>query len=421
MRLPARRSPPAVGRLLRAPLGVGRRIARAPMGVAREILRVPAAIVRGGRGALAPNAARRLVGRPAVAIAVLLAAALGIAADAPQSHLTASRMSALSAPGPLAGDHAVASSTTEVAMLLGTRESGPHRGGPEYYRQTTHKRVAPGTAAQFLPLYREAERAYGVSWRLIASIHRQETAFSQAATTYHGLNAFGCCAGPMQFNVTNGPVSTWERYRQAFRVGKRPDRYPHETEHHPSIYDDFDTIMAAGSLLRASGAGTGLDGAAWTAAYAYYGHDLFGVTYASQVLARAAAWERDGFCANCEPDAGLVEEFESAYGTAIREELLAEERRKKKKHRKKHKHDKAHKQAREAAAARVEAERAARRDDARRRAPAPEASPPPRERAPADTPPPPAPADTSTTTAPAAPPPPPPPPVCTGVHKLLGC
>jgi hypothetical protein len=424
MPLPARRSWPAVGRrLLRAPLAVGRRIARAPAGIARGILRVPAAVVRGGRGVLPRRAARRLLGRPAVAVAVLFGAALGMGADAPQSYLTASRISALSAPGPVSSDYAVASSTTEVAMLLGARERGPHRGGPAYYRRTTHERVAPGTAAQFLPLYREAERAYGVSWRLIASIHRQETAFSQAGTTYHGLNAFGCCAGPMQFNVTNGPVSTWERYRQAFRAGERPDRYPHETRHHPSIYDDFDAIMAAGSLLRASGAGAGLDGAAWSAAYAYYGHDLFGVTYASQVLARAAAWERDGFCANCEPDAGLVEEFESAYGAAIREELLAEERRKKKKHKKHHKHDKAHKLAREAAAARVEAERAARRDDARRRAAAPEASPPSRERPPADAPPPP-PADTATTTAPAAPPPPPPPPpppVCTGVHKLLGC
>ena len=203
------------------------------------------------------------------------------------------------------------------------------RNRAEYYRRIARQRVAHGVAARFLPLYREAERVFGVTWRLIASVHRQETAFSVAPTTYHGLNDFGCCAGPMQFNVTNGPVSTWEHYREAFRAGRRPARYPHRTKHHPSIYDDFDAIMAAGSLLRDSGAGLSLDGAAWTAAYGYYGHDLFGITYASQVLGRAASWERDGFCANC-ADESLAAEFEIAYGASVRRELLAEERKRKK-------------------------------------------------------------------------------------------
>ena len=45
------------------------------------------------------------------------------------------------------------------------------------------------------------------------------------------------------------------------------------TATHPSIYDDFDAIMAAAHLLSADGAGYALDGAAWIAAYDYYGHD----------------------------------------------------------------------------------------------------------------------------------------------------
>jgi hypothetical protein len=195
--------------------------------------------------------------------------------------------------------------------------------------------------AGFLPLYRQAERMYGVNWRLIASIHRQETAFSTAPSTYHGLNAFGCCAGPMQFNVSNGPVSTWKRYRRAFRAGPRPRRYPHRTRSHPSVYDDFDAIMAAGSLLSDSGAGASLDVGAWWAAYSYYGHDLFGVTYADQVLARALAWRREGFCSNCEPDAGLVAELDDAYGAPVRQQLIAAERR-----RKKHRHHRDHKRDR---------------------------------------------------------------------------
>ena len=265
--------------------------------------------------------------RPLVAGAIVLVASLGMGANSPSSELTASRLSVLVTVAPVPGQSAVELVNVSAEEIAAAAARGPRRSGPAYYRRITHKRVAPGRASEFLALYREAERAYGVNWRLIASIHRQETAFSTADTTYHGLNAFGCCAGPMQFNVTNGPVSTWETYRNAFLAGNRPKRYPHRTAHHPSIYDDFDAIMAAGSLLRAAGAGPGLGGSEWSAAYAYYGHDLYGVTYASQVLARAAAWQRDGFCANCEPDAGLVEEFEGAYGAAIREQLLAEERR----------------------------------------------------------------------------------------------
>ncbi|HWC26489.1 MAG TPA: hypothetical protein VG474_07895, partial [Solirubrobacteraceae bacterium] len=210
---------------------------------------------------------------------------------------------------------------------------GPRRGGAAYYRRTVRKRVPPAAPARFLPLYREAARRYGVNWRLIASIHRQETAFSTAPTTYHGLNFFGCCAGPMQFNVTNGPPSTWRLYREAFRVGRRPRRYPHRTRSHPSVYDDFDAIMAAGWLLSDSGAGRSLDYGAWWAAYSYYGHDLFGVTYASQVLARAVSWQRDGFCPNCALDEGLVEKFDRAYGAPIRRALTAERGSKKRKQR----------------------------------------------------------------------------------------
>ncbi len=206
-------------------------------------------------------------------------------------------------------------------------ERRPRRGTEESYRRNASRQVPEKVGKGFLPLYREAERSFGVNWRLIASIHRQETGFSTAPGTYRGLNAFGCCAGPMQFNVTNGPVSTWDSYREAFRAGRRPERYPHRTDSHPSIYDDFDAIMAAGSLLSDSGAGRSLDAGAWRGAYSYYGRDLFGVKYASEVLARAVAWERDGFCLNCGLDESLVAEFDDAYGASVRRQLLAPERR----------------------------------------------------------------------------------------------
>ncbi len=166
----------------------------------------------------------------------------------------------------------------------------------------------------FYRIYSVAQGAFGVNWLLIASIHDQESAFSTAPTTYHGLNFAGCCGGPMQFNVTNGPVSTWDLVRDAYRFGKRPAVYDHQTAHHPSIYDDFDSIMAAAWLLSSDGASIALDDSAWLAAYDYYGHDTAGVEYADEVLARAIGWSQHGFCINCGVDPTLVNAVYEAYG-----------------------------------------------------------------------------------------------------------
>jgi hypothetical protein len=193
-------------------------------------------------------------------------------------------------------------------------------------RVVDHIPLTASSAGRFLPLYRRASATFGVSWRLIASIHQQETGFSSARGTYRGLNFAGCCAGPMQFNVANGPVSTWERFRGAFRRAERPVRYPHRTRRHPSIYDDFDAIMAAGALLRASGAGAHLDGAAWLASYHYYGHDLTGLKYADRVLARATGWARRGLCGTCPVDERLVGSFDDAFARPYRAQLLAAQR-----------------------------------------------------------------------------------------------
>ncbi|HWF31792.1 MAG TPA: hypothetical protein VG188_04465 [Solirubrobacteraceae bacterium] len=169
----------------------------------------------------------------------------------------------------------------------------------------------------FYPIYATAQRTFGVNWLLLASIHRQESAFSTASDTYTGLNFAGCCGGPMQFNVTNGPITTWRLVSDSFRYGARPRTYDHVTAKHPSIYDDFDSIMAAAHLLSADGAGYTLDGAAWDAAYDYYGHDATGVTYADQVLARAIGWSQHGFCINCGVDRALVEALHAAYGAPV--------------------------------------------------------------------------------------------------------
>ena len=172
----------------------------------------------------------------------------------------------------------------------------------------------------FYPIYATAQRTFGVNWLLIASIHKQESAFSTAPDTYQGLNFAGCCGGPMQFNVTNGGAgipSTWDLVDASFRAATRPASYNHVVAKHPSIYDDFDAIMAAAHLLSSDGAGSALDISAWNAAYDYYGHDATGVTYADQVLARAISWSQRGFCINCGIETAMVQAVHNAYGAPV--------------------------------------------------------------------------------------------------------
>jgi hypothetical protein len=169
----------------------------------------------------------------------------------------------------------------------------------------------------FYPIYATAERTFGVNWLLLASIHMQESAFSTAPSTYAGLNFAHCCGGPMQFNVTNGPVSTWDLVSDSYIYGRRPASYDHMTATHPSIYDDFDAIMAAAHLLSADGAQYALNASAWAAAYDYYGHDATGVAYADEVLARAIGWSQHGFCINCGVQPVLVQAVHAAYGAPV--------------------------------------------------------------------------------------------------------
>ena len=60
---------------------------------------------------------------------------------------------------------------------------------------------------------------------------------------HSGVNAYGCCAGPMQFNIRNGPPSTWDSYGVD---GNDDGRV--------SPYDPADAIAAAARYLDAAGA-----------------------------------------------------------------------------------------------------------------------------------------------------------------------
>jgi hypothetical protein len=210
-----------------------------------------------------------------------------------------------------------ANASTDVAHgSLGTAGVPPSAALTRLADQT-EVAVPAGWIEGFYPIYGVAQSTFAVNWLLLASIHEQESAFSTAPGTYHGLNFAGCCGGPMQFNVTNGPVSTWQLVSNSYIYGKRPAAYDHPTATHPSIYDDFDAIMAAAHLLSADGATVSLDAGAWDAAYAYYGHDANGVAYADRVLARAIGWSQHGFCANCGIEQSLVTAVHAAYGAPV--------------------------------------------------------------------------------------------------------
>jgi hypothetical protein len=90
----------------------------------------------------------------------------------------------------------------------------------------------------YLALYQHAAPTCPkLTWQVLAGIGKVETNHGQshAPGVHAGLNAAGCCAGPMQFNLTNGPPSTW----QAFGRG--------------DVYDPADAIPAAARKLCAGG------------------------------------------------------------------------------------------------------------------------------------------------------------------------
>jgi hypothetical protein len=128
--------------------------------------------------------------------------------------------------------------------------------------------------ASYLALYRASARSCpGLPWGVLAGIGKVETNHgrSGAPGVRSGVNAFGCCAGPMQFNIRNGPPSTWDHYGRG-----------------GNVYDPADAIPAAARMLCANGARGGRDlrGAIYAYNHAWW--------YVDQVLALARAYQAGG-------------------------------------------------------------------------------------------------------------------------------
>jgi hypothetical protein len=132
--------------------------------------------------------------------------------------------------------------------------------------------------AGYLRLYRAAGSRYRVPWSVLAAIGKVESDHGRLRLpgVRSGLNRYrdargrlrSCCAGPMQFNLTDGPPSTWQRHGRG------------------NVYDPADAIAAAARKLVADGARGDLD----RALYAYNQSRA----YVSRVkrLARAYAGSR---------------------------------------------------------------------------------------------------------------------------------
>ncbi|WP_169542198.1 lytic transglycosylase domain-containing protein [Solirubrobacter soli] len=129
--------------------------------------------------------------------------------------------------------------------------------------------------APYLALYQRAAAAYHVPWTVLAAIGAIESDHgrSHAPGVQSGVNAVGCCAGPMQFNLRDGPPSTWQTYRV--------DGYG---DGNTDPYDPADAIASAGRYLH-----TLLAQSHGDISRAVYGYNHSSL-YVTDVLARANAY-----------------------------------------------------------------------------------------------------------------------------------
>jgi membrane-bound lytic murein transglycosylase B len=149
-------------------------------------------------------------------------------------------------------------------------------------RRPAAGQLAPSSAAVadipagYLRLYRQAGARYRIPWSVLAAIGKVESDHGRVRLpgVRSGLNRYrdrhgrlrSCCAGPMQFNLTDGPPTTWARYGRG------------------NVHDPADAIPAAARKLVADGARHNLDRALFA-----YNHSWSYVAKVKQLARRYAA------------------------------------------------------------------------------------------------------------------------------------
>ena len=168
-------------------------------------------------------------------VSVLVLALSGALSGSSSAPLPPPVVAVTSTPAPGAasasGLRGVSSETADASSARGGHGAHAIVGDPSptqahrdlaLYEDPTSTHISESWMQGFYPIYATAQKTFGVNWLLLASIHRQESAFSTAPGIYSGLNFAGCCGGPMQFNVTNGPITTWALVSDSYRYGQRP-------------------------------------------------------------------------------------------------------------------------------------------------------------------------------------------------------
>jgi hypothetical protein len=122
-------------------------------------------------------------------------------------------VSSRASPGfPLAGVPAALGRTIAHALGAARPAARPAEPAPQRGASAFALSDIPG---RYLAIYvRAAGACPALTWQVLAGIGKVESDHgrSPAPGVRSGVNRFGCCAGPMQFNLRNGPPSTWDAW-----------------------------------------------------------------------------------------------------------------------------------------------------------------------------------------------------------------
>jgi hypothetical protein len=110
-----------------------------------------------------------------------------------------------------------------------TAARGPHIGASD----AALADIPPAYLARYVTA---AGTCPALTWQVLAAIGKIESDHgrSPAPGVRTGINRAGCCAGPMQFNLTNGPPSTWDTWGTGVRA---------------NVYDPAHAVPAAARKL----------------------------------------------------------------------------------------------------------------------------------------------------------------------------
>lgn len=156
-----------------------------------------------------------------------------------------------------------------IASMIGSLAGGRGSDG-SYQPSAVALADIPGN---YLALYLQAGRSRGLDWAVLAGVGSVETDHGRGPGPgiTSGVNAHGCCAGPMQFSIIGAGGGTWGAYAVDGNHDGRKD-----------VYDPGDAIPAAADLLKASGAPGNYHDALFA-----YNHAEW---YVAEVLAKAALY-----------------------------------------------------------------------------------------------------------------------------------